>query len=73
MKSDHASSPFSVVIEEGDSRLFRHPDAVRARYEAQRLARANPGKLFFVVSVLAAYSVPSPMKEENFVIDEIPF
>lgn len=55
-----------VVIERTDSRLIRHGSVMEARAEAERLARANPGKEFAVYSPIVIVRVPLiPVREER--------
>ena len=44
-----------VWCDGGGSPTVKHRDFVTARQEAQRLARANPGKRFVVLAAAVAY------------------
>lgn len=54
---------FFVIIEEGDRRLHRHACEEDAIREQERLARANPGKVFYRLSTECAAEVSLPAVE----------
>ncbi|WP_342361349.1 hypothetical protein [Terrarubrum flagellatum] len=52
----------------------RHNSEASARAEAGRLARANPGKSFFVLEAIAEAQVNEPVRWTELVrTDDIPF
>ena len=68
-----SNQKFWMVHGDGPSRV-RHPDKRAARAEAKRLARENPGTVFFVLEVVTGY-VKDDVREIEIddLSNEIPF
>ena len=64
---------FFVVLREDDARLRRHGTDIAARAEAERLARENPGRRFYVLGTQAAAVVSAPPVEWKTPVFEMPF
>lgn len=53
----HFTPPFWLVwCEDGGAPTVKHEDFARARSEAQRLARLNPGKHFVVMAAAIGFA-----------------
>lgn len=63
---------FCVVIAEDDLRLKRHSSDAAAEREAERLARENPGRRFFVLVTHGGVRAPPAVEWAKTVID-LPF
>lgn len=61
-----------VWSEDGGSPTVKHPDYPRAKREATRLARANPGKRFVVLAAAAAF-VKDDVREVQFDLDRVAY
>lgn len=63
-----------VWREDGYSPTYRHRSKAEALTEAERLAKANPGNVFFVLKATAGVLADNPnTRRVKFVPDLIPF
>jgi hypothetical protein len=62
-----------VWNEQGYPPRFRHDTKHAALTEAERLARANPGSVFFVLEAIEARTVDDMRRIKLEVDDDIPF
>jgi hypothetical protein len=71
--SDIAKTFWLIWCKDGGTPHYRHENYWGAQNEAQRLARANPGKQFVVLEATHAFEV-NDMKQTEFKQDaDIPF
>ena len=64
---------FFVIIAENDRRLVRHQYRESALNEIRRLARTNPGQVFFLLHAGDVACVPEPEVAIKNTISNLPF
>ena len=62
-----------VWRENGPAPTMRHHSRPSAEKESERLAKANPDQVFFVLKSVSGVSAKSKIKRVRFVADPIPF
>lgn len=66
MKSDRVATYFYIVVNEKfpTTVTYKHESLDKAKREAERLARSNPGESFIVMEAICGYKV------DNLVVTE---